>query len=670
MRHRATRIMAILAVTLATCYQHVRAGQEAAAPSGPTVKMLVTPLPVMQPPIEFLAREPVIDGRLDDDLRVLASRPFAALVKMNPATTDTQGEYRLAYGSDFFYVFIDVAADSLTCRDRGYQNGDGFILVLSRPRPENAPAEESYMLAYNPTDDPKKPFAQMVWKRNDAWPFSPLSEGSVFRVSAAGGRLGFEALLRWTDVHPYHPWLDDGIGFNLIVSKAYGDRDVNYLAAHITPAPGMEAFTGYSRLDFAPPSVPAGAQVTAVLTTGHITAGDPLRLQLLAAAERPVREEVAFRILSGEGARVLNQTIGVDLTPGATMQEAVLDTTDLPSGGYTVRWESRSGSATGQVGLTVLPPFDSAHLEQTLDAAGARLTPGSQATIRFLLAEIAAERARLKTYDPCPELRAWMERADRLIREAAGGRDVLARQQGLLRRAFESRVDRTLQPYTVRVPPGLDAGKTYPAIVYLHGSDSDDQSVRRTIRAFPTLFPDEVFVIAPYGRGRSNNYTRDHAQDDIREAVADALREYPIDPARLVLAGFSMGGYGVYRTLYENPGRYAAAAVFSGIPYPKGTFAPGEEPPDFRRPECLNALRGMNIAVIHGGRDRNCPVELTTDLVTRMQGVGISVLFLLDEKAGHEPPRDPAIVEAYRRWLDEAVRKQVPAGDRGTRRTE
>ncbi|HNR40497.1 MAG TPA: alpha/beta hydrolase-fold protein [Acidobacteriota bacterium] len=665
MRYHATRLLTILAVTLATCSLHIRAGQESAAPSGPTVKMLSTPLPEMQPPIDFLAREPVIDGRLDDDLRVLPSRPFAALVKMNPATTDTQGDYRLAYGSDFFYVFIDVAADSLVCRDRGYQNGDGFILILNRPRPENTPADESYMLAYNPTSDPKQPFAQMVWKRNDAWPFSPLSEGSAFKVSAAGGRLGFEALLRWTDVHPYHPWLAESIGFNLIVSKAYGDRDVNYLAAHIKPAPGMEAFTSYSRLDFAAPSVPAGAQSTVVLSSGHITAGDPLRLRLLAAADRPVREEVAFRLHSGEGARVLSQTIGVDLTPGVTVQEAVLDTTDLPSGGYTVRWESRSGSATGQVGLTVLPPFASARLERTLDAAGAHLTPGSRTTIRFLLAEIAAERARLKSYDPCPELRARMERTDRLIREAAGGDDLLARRRGLLRRAFESQVDRTLQPYTAFVPTALDAGKTYPAIVFLHGSDSDDQSVRRTIRAFPALFPDEVFVIAPYGRGRSNSYTRDHAQDDIREAVADALREYPIDPARLVLAGFSMGGYGVYRTLYENPGRYAAAAVFSGIPYPKGTFAPGEEPPDFRQPECLKTLSGMNIAVIHGGRDRNCPVELTTDLVARMKGIGIPVLFLLDEQAGHEPPRDPAIVEAYRRWLDEAIRKRQSEGIEG-----
>ena len=54
-------------------------------------------------------------------------------------------------------------------------------------------------------------------------------------------------------------------------------------------------------------------------------------------------------------------------------------------------------------------------------------------------------------------------------------------------------------------------------------------------------------------------------QEDIREAIADVCRHYPIDRSNIVLAGFSMGGYGVYRTHYETPGMYKALAVFCGI---------------------------------------------------------------------------------------------------------
>jgi predicted esterase len=119
-----------------------------------------------------------------------------------------------------------------------------------------------------------------------------------------------------------------------------------------------------------------------------------------------------------------------------------------------------------------------------------------------------------------------------------------------------------------------------------------------------------------------------------------------------------MGGYGVYRTLYEDPGRYAAAAVFSGLPVVDSEYAGASTPPDFRRLENLTPLRGKNIVVIHGGRDRNCPVELTVDLVSLMTRAGIPVLFLLDKDAGHEPPRDPAIQAQYRNWVEAAVREE------------
>ena len=59
----------------------------------------------------------------------------------------------------------------------------------------------------------------------------------------------------------------------------------------------------------------------------------------------------------------------------------------------------------------------------------------------------------------------------------------------------------------------------------------------------------------------------DHAQEDVAESI-DAVREdYPIDDANIILSGFSMGGYGVYRTFFETPKKFIAAAVFAGFPY-------------------------------------------------------------------------------------------------------
>lgn len=637
--------------------------EDATAQTAPEIKTLSAPQEVLKPAVDFLPSEPVIDGQLDRDLQFLPVRSFGFLYKPNPSIPDTAGDYRLAYGTGFLYVFINVQADRVICRDRGYQNGDGFILSLHNPQPGNGRSSELVRLGYNPTGDPKRPFAQMLWERNDDWPFSPLGDRSSFCVKAKDDHVGFEALLRWEDVPPYHPWLSDAIGFNLFFVKAIGETDLNLLAANLGLSTGMDPFDGYSVLEFARPLLAEGVQSAAVLDRNHLQAGEPLRLKVAAVSSNTAQEQLRVVVQSGEGIAVGRQTVSIDVDPGLSVRVATIDTGDLASGGYTVRWESVANSGIGQAGVTILPSFDAAAVEKELGAVGERISDGSLETLRFHFEEITRSLSKLKPYDTCPALRAIMERLNGQLTAGASGRDVIAEARGIVRRAFRSELDGSLQPYTVFVPEKLEPAKNYPAVVFLHGSDSDDYSISGAIRSCPFVFPAHMFVIAPYGRGKSNAYTKDHAQEDIREAVADALRHYPIDPSRLVLAGFSMGGYGVYRTLYEDVDRYVAAAVFSGHPNEGPEYAPEGEHPDFRRPEFLKPLRGKNIVVIHGGQDRNCPVELTVDLVDVMKRAGIPVLFLLDQEAGHEFPRDTAIRAQYTDWLEAAVReKPQPPG--------
>lgn len=635
----------------------VALAEEPTAQTGPAVTMLAAPSDALKPAVDFLPREPIIDGRLDGELQGLPLRSFSFLYKPNPAVPDTAGNYRLAYGTEFLYVFIEVQAERVICRDRGYQNGDGFILTLYKPQPGNAKSSDLVRLGYNPTGDPRRPFAQMVWARNDDWPFSRLGDRSSFCVTAEGGHVGFEALLRWENVAPFHPWLSDGIGFNLLFVKAIGETDVNLLAANLGQSGGMDAFDVYSVLEFSRPVLEEGTQSAAVLDRNHLQSGEPLKLRVATVSSAATKEQLKVVLQSGEEVAVGRQTVTIDVEPGLSLRDATIDTSDLASGGYAVRWESVANGGIGQSGLTVLPPFDRAAVERQLSALAGRVSEGSLATLGFQFGEITKGLSRLRSYETCPALRAMMERFDRQLRAVASGDDVIARASGIIRRAFRSGVDGSLQPYTVVVPDKLEPAKKYPAMVFLHGSDSDDTSIGDTVRSCPTLFPERMFAIGPFGRGKSNAYTKDRAQEDIREAVTDALRHYPIDPSRLVLAGFSMGGYGVYRTLYEDAGRYVAAAVFSGHPDEGPEYAPEGTHPDFRRPESLEPLRGKNIVVVHGGRDRNCPVELTVDLVAAMKRAGIPVVFLLDKEAGHELPRDSAIRAQYLEWLEAAIRE-------------
>jgi predicted esterase len=182
--------------------------------------------------------------------------------------------------------------------------------------------------------------------------------------------------------------------------------------------------------------------------------------------------------------------------------------------------------------------------------------------------------------------------------------------------------------------------------VFLHGSGQDDRNELNR----PWL-PDDFILLAPNARGTSHWYNADHAQDDIREAVADVMANYAVDRSRVVLAGFSMGGYGVYRTYKEKPATYRALAVFSGLPRVPGTDAAA---PDFLEKEPAALFSKTPIFIFHGGNDRNCPIELTRALVDRLRSASIAVQFEYEQDKGHEAPGPPTVA-AFGTWLKQVL---------------
>jgi dipeptidyl aminopeptidase/acylaminoacyl peptidase len=323
-------------------------------------------------------------------------------------------------------------------------------------------------------------------------------------------------------------------------------------------------------------------------------------------------------------------------------------TGSLPPAGYTVTWDLDGASPSGRLGLTVLPSSDAVSLRARLGKAQPRLRPGSVSTLRFQIDEIERQERRLHPQEVATALRLSLEQLLEDLAAAEAGTDVMAARTGILRRAFASKVDATLQPYSVRIPGNYRATTRYPLLVYLHGSGEDDRD-----QLTRTWFPDDFILVAPRARGTSNWYTADHAQDDIREAIDDACANYSVDRSRIVLMGFSMGGYGVYRTFLEDPKRYRALAVFSGIPRVPGG---GSGAPDLLENESLlAAFRSMPMFVFHGGKDRNCPIEQTRSLVSRLEQAGATVAFHLEEDKGHEAP-GAATLSAFHEWIRRIVR--------------
>lgn len=160
---------------------------------------------------------------------------------------------------------------------------------------------------------------------------------------------------------------------------------------------------------------------------------------------------------------------------------------------------------------------------------------------------------------------------------------------GRVLRGHRSHLDGSVQPFALVVPEGPQAGPR-SALVWLLGRNE-----RRTELAFfaereagpPPLLPRDTVVIIPYGR--FCNATKFAGEVDVLEALATVRGQMSIDPLRIAVGGFSMGGGSTWHLAVHHPGLWCAAtpgAGFAETPAYTHALAPGKEP----RPEWEQTL--------------------------------------------------------------------------------
>jgi len=110
----------------------------------------------------------------------------------------------------------------------------------------------------------------------------------------------------------------------------------------------------------------------------------------------------------------------------------------------------------------------------------------------------------------------------------------------------------------------------------------------------------------------------------------DVSAKYRVDPSRVYLTGFSMGGFGTWSLGLKHPHRFAAIAPISGGGdlVDIGAGLPGKRP----------ALQALPIWVFHGGKDTGVPLsesERMIDAVKRVSG-NSEVRLTVYPDAGHD----------------------------------
>lgn len=120
--------------------------------------------------------------------------------------------------------------------------------------------------------------------------------------------------------------------------------------------------------------------------------------------------------------------------------------------------------------------------------------------------------------------------------------------------------------YVVYAPKDIEAGKTYPFLLFLHGSCGECITHERILRESNLRFwhgyerneqREPTFLVAP--AGGQGGWNRNGRSESIWEIVDGLIAEFPIDRQRIYIQGFSMGAAGTWAFLQERPGFFAAA---------------------------------------------------------------------------------------------------------------
>jgi poly(3-hydroxybutyrate) depolymerase len=161
-------------------------------------------------------------------------------------------------------------------------------------------------------------------------------------------------------------------------------------------------------------------------------------------------------------------------------------------------------------------------------------------------------------------LRIGSERADALARGDAPWTSAT----GLVVRAYTSKIDGSVQPYGLVVPPtfGPDKPHHWRLDAWFHGRSDTLNEVDFLYDRLqnPGEFqPVDTIVLHLYGR--YCNASKFAGEVDFFEALEDVKKHYNVDENRILVRGFSMGGASVWHIAAHNATDFAAAAPGAGF---------------------------------------------------------------------------------------------------------
>ncbi len=601
------------------------------------------------------------------------------------ASSDITVEVAFTFDAKRFYAAVRVRDDRFEFPSRSWRYGDGLLLTLVEPGQEEGRSERFSTYGFSRIKDEP---SMVLLNRNGVY-FPPASLRDVELAIEWDERAGtqvYEISIPFTHLDPFRPLIQGSWGINLTYAdRDQGDRDI--LQLYPDPRYDSERFGERQGevFDFVPQESDR-AEVQAVMSATHYYDDAVKSLTLGINNPGPAGEWTLRYNLSSSKVNRNGLHKATFETGSSRYVWDVEDTGEFPSGAYVLsvglidpggalrftqdnnffvlnRTELEdikarfAQVAEGKPVAKAKPVTDEKDVAKEEAAARDKAATKEEAAAKgepVTKEEAVADALRFRNSLPSIEIRfqwiedfmsgvysyadmdtlhQWYDDLEWLMEQVEKGEPALILPGRIGRLAHRSGIDGTLQPYSVYVPDFISPEESLPLYVTLHGSGVDEQfTIRSTAQQiYAGVFRgrmSRMIILAPQGRGLSDWYVG-NAERDVLECIAHVQTLYKIDADRIILDGFSMGGYGAWRLGLRYPDMFKAVVVRSGAVTPPSQIEGGNIL------DLMQAGVSNSYLIVHGDADDAVSVENARVAVNRLKALGIDHKYIEIKGGAH-----------------------------------
>jgi pimeloyl-ACP methyl ester carboxylesterase len=254
-------------------------------------------------------------------------------------------------------------------------------------------------------------------------------------------------------------------------------------------------------------------------------------------------------------------------------------------------------------------------------------------------------------------------------KELAADSPSWTRSRGRLVRAYASTVDGSVQPYGLIIPETY-TGQPMRLDIWMHGTNRNLNEVA-FIKQHETAAPvpaDQAYIqLDVYGR--SNVSYRWAGETDVFEALRSVEERYKIDPKRVVLRGFSMGGAGAWHLGLHHPDEWAAVEAGAGYTetkvYAKKETLPAYQEAALHYYDAVDySLNATNFPFVGYGGELDPQLQASKNIKEQLLKEGVNLgdlraLFLVGPGVAHQ--WNPNTHKISEHFIEEAAAKGLQA---------